>query len=292
MKKQASAALLCAALAACEPPSSEKNAAAEGAAAAPAVDTALINGTVHTMNPEQPTAQALAVRRGVITAVGDTAAVQALAGPDTEIIDLQGQAVLPGFHDLHVHPLFAGMSIKQECSIPQGSTLEQVQRAVGDCAARTADGRWVVGGQWDVSALGQTPHRRMLDAVAPDIPVLLRDTSGHSAWVNSRALAAAAVTRDTPNPEGGIIERDANGELTGVLRELAVDMIRAHIPPLEEETMRTALKWAADEMLANGVTSYTVAAVGFMAGAAREVNLYSAMMDEGLLRQRIRLCVT
>ena len=177
-------------------------------AAAEQADTILTNAGIYTLNPEQPVAQALAIRAGVIVAVGNIEDITALAGPQTQSIDLQGKVVLPGFHDMHVHPLFAGVR-QTECKIEQGSTLEQIQHEVQACIGRADTGSWITGGQWDAHAIGQIPDRAMLDFVSPDNPVLLSDTSGHSAWANSSALAIAGVTADTPNPEGGIIERDS-----------------------------------------------------------------------------------
>ncbi len=254
------------------------------------VDTVLTNGRIYTLNPEQPEAEALAIRAGVITAVGDTATIAAMANPQTRRIDLDGQAVLPGFHDVHVHPLFAGVR-QTECNIPQGSTLEQIQLEVRACVNRVDTGSWITGGQWDAFAIGQVPDRTMLDPISPDNPVLLSDTSGHSAWANSKALAIAGLTADTPDPEGGIIERDSAGEPTGVLRESAIMLVRMHVPPHSDAALRRALGWSLEQMLSYGITFFTEASTGFVAGMAREVKLYADMADEGLIKQRVRLCL-
>ena len=254
------------------------------------VDTVLTNGRIYTLNPEQPEAEALAIRAGVITAVGDTATIAAMANPQTRRIDLDGQAVLPGFHDVHVHPLFAGVR-QTECNIPQGSTLEQIQLEVRACVNRVDTGSWITGGQWDAFAIGQVPDRTMLDPISPDNPVLLSDTSGHSAWANSKALAIAGLTADTPDPEGGIIERDSAGEPTGVLRESAIMLVRMHVPPHSDAALRKALGWSLHQMLSYGITFFTEASTGFVAGMAREVKLYADMADEGLIKQRVRLCL-
>ena len=259
-------------------------------AAGAQADTILTGGRIYTLNPEQPEAQALAIRAGVIVAVGDMDAVTALAGPQTRRIDLDGKVVLPGFHDMHVHPLFAGVR-QTECNIAQGSTLEQLQHEVQTCIDRADPGDWITGGQWDAYAIGQVPDRTMLDSISPGNPVLLSDTSGHSAWANSRALAVAGVTAGTPNPEGGIIERDNTGEPTGILRESAIMLVRMHVPPHLDEKLREALGWSMQQMLSYGITSFTEASTGFVAGTAREVKLYADMADAGLVRQRVRLCL-
>ena len=254
------------------------------------VDTILTNGTIYTLNTEQPVAEALAVRNGVIIAVSDTDTISALAGQQTQRIDLGGKTVLPGFHDMHVHPLFSGIR-RSECDIPQGSTLEQIQSLVKACTGDRGTGKWITGGQWDASAIGRVPDKTMLDVVAPDNPVLLYDTSGHSSWANSKALDIAGVTADTPDPEGGIIERDSAGEPTGVLRESAIYTVRQHVPPHSDEDLRTALEWSMDEMLAHGITSYTEASTGFIAGTELEMQLYAKLADEGKVSQRVRLCL-
>ena len=253
-------------------------------------DTILTNGRIYTLDPEQPEAEALAIRAGVIVAVGDAGTVASLAGRQTRTVDLNGSTVLPGFHDLHVHPLFAGVR-QTECNIPQGSTLEQIQREVQACIGRTDTGGWITGGQWDAFAIGKVPDRAMLDPISPDNPILLSDTSGHSAWANSRALAIAGITTDTSDPEGGIIERDSTGEPTGVLRESAIMLVRMHVPPHTDEALRKALDWSLQQMLSYGITSFTEASTGFVAGMAREVKLYADMADVGLIKQRARLCL-
>ncbi len=116
-------------------------------------------------------ADAMAVRRGVIVAVGDAAQVARRRGPRTRVIDLHGGAVLPGLHDTHVHPLHGGISARR-CKVPQGSNLAATQAIVKACAARARPGEWVLGGQWDAPPLGAVPNRKALDQVAPNEPVL------------------------------------------------------------------------------------------------------------------------
>ena len=128
---------------------------------ASAPDAILVNAAFYTLDPVQPKAEAIAVRDGVIVAVGDAAAISATAGPDTRVTDLEGQTVLPGFHDMHVHPLFAGLS-HLRCVIPQGANMDDFLAQVSRCADSGTDEEWVTGGQWDVSALGQSPSKELL----------------------------------------------------------------------------------------------------------------------------------
>jgi predicted amidohydrolase YtcJ len=260
---------------------------AQSAAAELPADLILKNARIETA---AGAADAMAIRGGLIAAIGTSRDLATMAGPKTQQIDLGGATVLPGLHDLHVHPVFAGISAK-ECSIPQGSTLKETQKVVKACVERAKPAGWITGGQWDVSALGQMPDRAMLDAVAPDNPVLLWDTSAHSSWANSRALALIGITRDTPNPKLGIIERDAAGEPTGVLREAAAEIAAKRVPKHTEADAQSALAWGVNEMLSFGITSFTEAAVGFSTGARNELAAYTALADAGILKQRVRLCL-
>jgi predicted amidohydrolase YtcJ len=250
---------------------------------------ALVNGHIRT-----PTgwAEALAVNeRGVIAAIGASASVRQTAGSGARLIDLQGRTVLPGFHDRHVHPIFAGLQA-QRCVIPQGATLKSLQEQVLQCAERARPGAWITGGQWDAPALGRTPEHALLDSVSLGHPVLLGDTSEHSAWANAKALQIAGITQGTPNPPLGIIERDGAGEPTGVLREDAVLLVRRHVPLPTEEEIQSALSSSAREMLSYGITSFTEAAAGYSAGLQKEIGAYTALADSGTLKQRVRVCLS
>ena len=230
-------------------------------------------------------AAAMAIKSGVIIAVGDEAAVSSLKGTSTQLIDLQGAAVVAGLHDMHVHPTGAGLW-QQRCMFPQGSSAQVVVDTVKGCVAKRGKGAWVTGGSWDAASFGKTPpHRALLDKVSPDNPVYLNDISGHSALVNSKALQLAGITKATPNPPGGIIERDAKGEPTGVLRESGSAAVSRLVPPATAEENATALKWSLEQMLAQGVTSFTDA------GTSEDIEqAYATLADRGVLKQRVRGC--
>lgn len=259
--------------------------AASGATAAPTLEADLIlqGGAVHTPHGS---AEAVAIEDGVIIAVGSVNDMNAHRAAGTEVIDLDGAAVLPGFHDMHVHPLGAGLA-QRECTFAQGSPPAVIVAAVRACAERRPDGEWITGGQWDAASFGDEPvDRRLLDDAAPSNPVVLTDISGHSAWVNTAALELAGITASTPNPPGGIIERDADGRATGVLRESAAGLVRRLVPPVTPEESMAALRWSLDRMLEQGITSFTDA-------VASEATLeaYATLADEGLLKQRVRACM-
>ena len=255
-----------------------------GFAAVPVeADLILRNGEIYR---DSGWAQAIAVKRGVIVAVGDESAVAALKGASTQVIDLKGAAVVPGLHDMHVHPTGAGLA-QARCRITQGSTPQQILDAVKGCVAQRKKGEWITGGQWEASAFGkQSMHRSMLDRVSPDNPVALNDISGHSLWVNSKALEIAGVNKSTQNPTGGIIERDSKGEPSGVLRERAGALVYAVIPAPTDADNAKALSWSLSNMLSFGITSFTDAGLDD-AG----LQTYAALFDQGVLKQRVRGCI-
>lgn len=230
-------------------------------------------------------ADSLAIADGVIVAVGDGSAVSPHRGQATQILDLNGRMVMPGLHDMHVHPMGAGLA-ESACDIPHGSDAETALAAVRECAERAEPGEWITGGGYDNNSLGTPPTRSMLDEVAPDNPVLLRDISGHSAWANSSALAMAEIDASTTDPEGGIIERDTAGEPTGVLREAAAMLVSTRIPEVPLEVGAAALAWSMGEMMSHGITAYDDAGVSETTARA-----YAMLGDQGQLKQRIRGCL-
>ncbi|ATL31468.1 amidohydrolase [Streptomyces formicae] len=250
-------------------------------------DTILTGGRVKTSSGW---AEALTVRGGIIEVVGGREAALRRCGPGTRVIDLDGATVLPGLHDVHVHPIYAGIR-ERRCKVPQGSTLADTLRIVAEHASRAAPGAWVLGGQWDTFALGAVPDRTMLDAVVPDRPVLLEDTSGHSSWANSAALRLAGIGPGTPDPPGGVFERDAAGNPSGIQRETAADLLALSAPKPADEEVEAALEWSLGEMLSYGITSFTEAAVGFTAGPRAELRAYTGLAARGAVKQRVRLCL-
>jgi predicted amidohydrolase YtcJ len=258
-------------------------------AESPAAPADLVMTNAHVKTPSG-WADAIAIRGGVIVGVGSAQEIASFRGSGTQVLDLGGDTVLPGLHDVHVHPIFGGITAR-ECVIPQGSKLAALLAIVQGCADRAKPGQWVTGGQWDASALGKVPNKTQLDQVAPKVPVLLRDTSGHSVWGNSAALKLAGVDQSTPDPKGGIIERDKTGQPTGVLREIAADLAESRVPPRTEQDAQAALTWALHEMVSHGITSFTEAALGFTTGVQNEFEAYAAAADAGVLKQRARVCI-
>ena len=257
--------------------------AEKGAVTIAPADLALTDGHIYTPSGW---ADSVAVHDGVIVAVGNEAAIKPYLNAETKIIDLKGRTVLPGLHDMHVHPASAGLA-HEDCQLPQSATPSQIFTIVAGCVKRHKPGEWITGRAFEAAAFGKMPpNRYMLDKVAPDNPVLLTDISGHSAWANSLALKLAGITKDTPDPHNGIIERDANGVPTGLLRESAAGLVSRLLPPPTREQYASALNWALHQLLDQGVTSLDDAFVNEDIARA-----YDDLADSGKLVQRVRGCL-
>lgn len=199
-------------------------------------------------------AGALAIVNGRVAAVGTEAEVTAAVGDDVAAIDLRGRTVLPGFIDAHVH--WASFSAqRRQLRLAPDLDLADVVRMVGEAVALETGTGWLRGRGWDQSRWERWPCAADLDAVAPDRPVALTRTDGHVLWVNSAALAAAGVTANTPDPPGGRIERAADGTPTGLLKENAMRLIQAVIPPPSPSERQAAMVDAWPEAWSRGITS-------------------------------------
>jgi len=246
-------------------------------------DQIFIHGNVLT---PAGSAQALAVRGGMIVAVGSDAQILAIPHEPAAVTDLAGRTLMPGLYDMHVHVLDAGLAMTA-CHLPQGGGASAVSTAVRACAAKAKPGEWIVGGSWVGAAFGPgEQNRQLLDAAAPDNPVLLNDEAFHSVWVNSRALAIAGVTAATANPAGGLIDRDAAGAPSGVFRETATSLIESRVPQPDLAAKVAAIKAATDVMLSFGIVGFTDAAVRLTNAEAM-----SAYARSGGLKQHARGCI-
>lgn len=236
----------------------------ESAADARAADLILSNGAVYTLNPEQPWAEAVAIGDGRILAVGSSGEIEAAFRG--EVRDLDGAMVLPGFHDAHAHPIAGGIQSLQ-CDLTGASTVEETLQRIEACHrdmpdTESADDDWLVGGGWNLGLFPDgNPHKRLLDDIAGDRPVYLEGEDGHSGWVNSAALERANITADTEDPPLGVIERDADGEPTGTLRETAQDLVRTELPEITAEQRREGALAALKMANGFGITSMVAASV-------------------------------
>lgn len=220
--------------------------------------TVLRNGTIYTLDPSQPVAQALAIRGERIIVVGDETTVRAAAGTQVEEIDLGGRAVVPGLTDAHVHIVLHGLA-RQQVRLTGCTDFAMALDQIAVAAQRLPPGAWLRGNGWDHTLWGgRWPSRADLDRVCPDRPAMLSRKDGHSLWVNSRALELAGITAATPDPDGGQIQRDEHGEPTGILLETAMELVRAIVPPPTRAERLAALRLAINEALSYGLTSIHV----------------------------------
>ncbi|MFI6324419.1 amidohydrolase [Nonomuraea sp. NPDC050556] len=220
-------------------------------------DLVFRNGPVHTLDAAGTVAQAAAVRQGRIVAVGD---VEALVGPGTEVVDLAGRALLPGFQDAHVHPVFAGLTMIR-CDLHEAGSADEALALIASYARSNPSG-WISGGGWSMEWFsGGTPSRQLLDAVVADRPVYLVNSDGHGAWVNTRALEMSGVHAGTPDPSDGRIEREPDGAPQGTLHEGAAELVGRHVPEPTPSMMLEALAVGQRQLHAVGVTSWQDALV-------------------------------
>lgn len=233
---------------------------ARAAEPAPA-DVVYRRGAVYTVDAVRSWAESVAVRDGRIVYVGTDAGIAPWIGPKTQSIDLEGKMLLPGFHDSHVHMIGGGID-QDECNLFDLTTQEEVLEAIQQFAKRYPKKKWVRGGGWPLTMSGGNPHKSLLDKLVPDRPVILDAFDGHSAWANSRALAIAGITKDTPDPPRGKIERDpVTGEPTGTLRESAARLVAEKAPQYSPEEYVTGLRRGMDMASRYGITSVQEARV-------------------------------
>ena len=254
-----------------------------GTAAVAAPDAIFVHGQIYT-----PTGlkQAFAIEGSRIAAIGNDSDVAQLADRHTRVIDLKGATVLPGLVDMHVHPLDAGLATLQ-CRIDPAADAPTLLTTLQGCVQQKRPGEWVLGRAWQAGSLGSVPiTRQTLDAVSPNNPVVLTDTSGHSRWLNTKALMIAGITRETASPPGGIVERDSGGEPTGVLREDARQLIVAKIPPYTRDQNAAALKLALGHLLSEGVTAFNDAKL-----LRANLNAYDDLSGRGELKQHVLGCI-
>lgn len=249
-------------------------------------DLVLTGGPVHTVDAARSRATAVAVRGGRITAVGHDE-VHELIGPGTEVVDLAGKLLLPGFQDAHVHPQGAGLELGL-CHL--GDTVDPAEylRRIRAYADEHPDAEWITGGGWSMEAFpGGSPTAADLDAVVPDRPVFLPNRDHHGAWVNSRALQRAGIDARTPDPVDGRIERDADGNPTGMLQEGAVHLVGRLVPNPTPDEQLAALLRAQAVLHSHGVTAWQDAIVGTYTNMTDPAPAYHAALDRGLLTARV-----
>ncbi|MGW7054849.1 amidohydrolase [Streptomyces sp. NPDC054887] len=252
----------------------------------PAADLVFTGGPVLTLDAARSRATTVAVTGDRVTAVGHDD-VRDLIGPKTEVVDLAGRLLVPGFQDAHVHPVSAGLELAQ-CDLTAVRTAAQTTAAVRAYADAHPDREWITGGGWSMEAFaGGSPTKDLLDAVVPDRPVYLPNRDHHGAWANSRALALAGIDRHTPDPADGRIERAADGEPTGLLQEGAMDLVARLTPPSTAADRLAALLRAQRLLHSYGITAWQDAIVGAFGAMEDPADAYLAAARDGSLTARV-----
>jgi predicted amidohydrolase YtcJ len=215
------------------------------------------NGAIYTVDKRRPRVSALAVKAGKIVALGSDEEIEGLKTAGTRLVDLEGRTLLPGFHDSHVH--FAdGGSYLMGIDLRDAADEAEFGRRVREFAAHLPQGEWITGGNWDHETWPshRFPHRDIIDPFTAHHPVFVHRIDIHIALANSLALKMAGIGPDTPDPDGGEIERDpATGEPTGILKDTAMDLVKKIIPPPNRERKMAAIKRAMAHAASLGITS-------------------------------------
>ncbi|HEX9110960.1 MAG TPA: amidohydrolase, partial [Terriglobales bacterium] len=238
---------------------------------------------IWTVDKSLPMAQAVAVLGDRIVAIGSNTEVDAWRAPHTHVIDAGGKLLLPGFNDAHVHFVSGGMQL-DNIQLNDATTPEEFARRIGERARVTAKGEWIVGGNWDETKWNppNMPTKELIDAVTPDTPVFVSRYDGHMGLANSVALRLAGITAKTPDPPGGTIVRDAQGNPTGALKDAATDYIDKVIPPLTHAQRLKIVKRALAHTASVGVTS-----VQHMSASYEDIAVYSELLQRDELTTRI-----
>lgn len=252
----------------------------------PYADMVILHGHIWTVDPAHPKAEALAVVGDRILAVGSDAEIARWIGPSTKQIDAQGKSVLPGFNDAHVHFSSGGDEISG-VHLRDAATPTEFSRRIAEHAKKLSKGEWLTGGTWDHELWGGTPlpSHDWIDKFTPDNPVSVTRYDGHMALVNALALQLAHITRETPDPPGGTIVRDANGNPTGLLKDAAMSLVDKVIPAPSDEGLLRMIRAAMDEARRFGVASI------HDISSTDDVRAYQTLASRGELTLRI-YCIT
>jgi predicted amidohydrolase YtcJ len=249
----------------------------------PVADLIITNAKIWTVDKAHPTAQAVAVLGDRIIAVGSNADVDVLRGHDTKVINAGGKLVLPGFNDAHVHFVSGGLQL-ESVQLNDATSKQEFVRRIAEQARKTPKGEWIQGGDWDETKWNplSLPTKELIDPVTPDNPVFVSRYDGHSALANSTALRLAGVTSQTPDPPGGVIVRDPQGNPTGDLKDAATDLVFKVIPALSHEQRLRAVRRALEYAASLGVTS-----VQNMDPDYADIAAYAELLQNGELTTRI-----
>jgi predicted amidohydrolase YtcJ len=249
----------------------------------PAADLIIHNARVWTVDSSRPEGEAVAVLGDRIVAVGSNQDVDSWRGPNTRLVDAEGKRLLPGFNDAHVHFVDGGSQL-DKVELNDATSAREFARRIGERAAKMPKGQWLLGGDWDETKWNpaELPTKDLIDSLTPNIPVAVNRYDGHMILANSLALKLAGITAQTPDPPGGVIVRDPQGNPTGALKDAAQDLLFKVVPPLTHAQRRHAVERALEHAASLGVTS-----VQNMAPDFADIAIYAELLDEGKLTTRI-----
>jgi hypothetical protein len=257
------------------------------AQAKPKADLIITNARIWTVDPNQPRAEAVAILGERIVAVGSAGEIDPWRGESTRVIDAHGHLLLPGFNDAHVHFTSGGLSL-DELNLRDSASAAEFARRIAERAAIVPPEEWIIGGGWDdqvwarESGRDELPTRQLIDAATHNVPVLVSRLDGHMALANSAALKIIGITRNTPDPPGGEIVRDSNGEPTGILKEAAQGLAYGKLPPISHERRLKAVRRAMAHAASTGITSVQDMNVPY-----EDVATYAELAERGELTVRI-----
>ena len=249
------------------------------------VDLIIHNARVYAADDLGSIADAVAIRGNKILKVGGEREILRYRRPQTTVIDARGAAVLPGFDDAHVSMVAAGLA-RDGVQLFGATTVEEMQARITAWAEAHPDASWITGSGWSFETFADLPSRAQLDVAVSDRPVHLTSQDGHAAWLNGAALAAARITKRTPNPAQGVIVHDRRGEPTGLLKGAAVALADKMLPKPTREERAKALQLAIRDAQQHGITS-----VQDIGAAPGDLDLYDSARDEGTLALRVYAAV-
>jgi predicted amidohydrolase YtcJ len=249
----------------------------------PAADLIIRNAKIWTVDRDHPEAEAVAILGDRIVAVGSNQEIDAWRGSNTQIIDAAGKRLLPGFNDAHVHFTSGGQQL-DNVQLNDATSPQEFARRVAERAKKTAKDEWIVGGDWDETKWtpAQLPTKDLIDPLTPQTPVALDRYDGHMILANALALKLAGITAKTPDPDGGVIVHDTQGNPTGALKDAAADLVYKVIPDPTHDQRRHSIERALEHAASVGVTS-----VQHMNPDYADIAIYAELLQEGKLTTRI-----
>lgn len=276
---------IAAALSGCGGVSESPNQASTGA------DLVVNNATIYTVNNASPLAQSMAIKNGKIIYVGDNESVNEFIGDNTEIKDLAGKLVLPGLHDVHIHPLESA-SEATHFTLPEYADINEYQAVIENASIQHSDAKWLIGYGHNIDGLlelTQSP-RAAIDQVVNDRPVIIMEQTSHSMWVNSKALSIANITQQSRDPIGGVFGRDESDVLNGILYDnagnLVMDLAMQSQGDEATENYFGFLEYTQPELLKHGVTSISDARVYWQRG---QLDTWLKLANDDALKMRVSL---